>query len=225
MAQQRDPESRVARRIRLLCPRRQGRDLPAGRSGAGLRGHGGPKQQRRRARALGCQRQATARGQIKPTRLPPGLDQHRPQRRTTRGFRTGSKHPFGIARPHEQDASGIEPEFGQTRRIQTAGLGIDDILPHPENRTQAGRPDSQPHGKARRRSEVGGRGRIDLMQRRPRDAAAQRPVETGRAEADLPDRRRRGAQGRLRQMAAQIGQGERVRLGLHGSSCSVFVLL
>lgn len=56
--------------------------------------------------------------------------------------------------------------------MQTAGLGIDDILPNPEDRTRARRPDGQPDRESRRRDEIGRTGRIDLVQRRPRDAAA-----------------------------------------------------
>jgi len=158
-------------------------------------------------------------------RRAPGLDQHRPQCRAAGSLGPGPQHALGIAGPHQQDAGGVEPEFGQTRRMQPARLGIDDILPDPENRALARRPDRQTDREPRRRRKIGGRRRIDLVQRRARDAAAQNPVEIGHAEADLPDRRRHGAQSRLRQMAAQIGKDERVRLGPHGGSRSVFVLL
>lgn len=225
MTQQPDAESRVARRIRLQRPRRQGRDLPSGRSRARLRRHGGAQQKRGRARTFSRQRKTPARGQIEAPRRAPGLDQHSPQRRAAGRLATCPQHPLRIARPHQQDASRIKPEFDQAGRVQTAGLGIDDILPDPKDRTQPGRPDGQPDREPRRRREIGRGGRIDLVQRRPRDAATQRPVEIGHAEADLPDRRRHGAQGHLRQMAAQIGKDERVRLGPHGGSRSVFVLL
>ena len=230
MTQQPDPESRIARRIRLQSPRRQCRDLPAGPRRAGLRRYGCPQQQGRGPRALRRQRKPPARGQVEAARLAPGFDQHSPERRTAGRLATRAQHALGITRPHQQDAPRIEPEFGQARRMQTAGLGIDDILPHPENRACARRPDRQPDGEARRRHEVGRTGRIDLVQRRPRDAAAQNPVESGRAEAHLPAlggiaARRHGAQRRLREMAAQIGQGIRVRSCPHEGSCSLFVLL
>ncbi len=225
MTQQLDTESRVARRIRFQSPRRQRRDLPAGRCRAGLGRHGGAQQQGRRSRTLSRQRQPPARGQVEPARLPPGLDQHRSQRRTAGRLATCPQHPLRIARPHQQDASRIKPEFGQAGRVQTAGLDIDDILPDPKDRTQPGRPDGQPDREPRRRREIGRGRRIDLVQRRPSDAATQRPVEAGCAEADLPDGSRHATQRHLREVAAQIGQGERVRLGSHEGSCSIFVLL
>lgn len=225
MAQQLHSESRVARRIRLLRPRRQRRDLPAGGGRAGLRRHGGAQQKRRRARAFRRQRQAPAGGQIEAARHAPGLDQDRPERRATGGLGACAQHALGIARPHQQDTAGIEPEFGQARGMQPAGLGIDDILPDPENRPLACRPDRQPHGESRRRREIGRGGRIDLVQGRAGDAATQHVVEPRRAEAHLPHRRRGAAQRGLRQMAAQIDQGSRIGSGSHEGSRSVFVLL
>ena len=94
--------------------------------------------------------------------------------------------------------------------MQPASLGIDDILPSPENRPHPGRPDGEPDRETRRRREIGGPRRIDLVQGRPHDTAAQRRIETGSAEAHLPDSGRHGAQRRFREPAAQIIQGERV---------------
>lgn len=225
MPQQSEAEGWRSRCIRLQRPRRQGRDLPAGRGRARLRRHGGAQQKRGRARAFRRQGQAPARGQIEAARRAPGLDQHRPQRRAAGGLGAGAQHALGIARPHQQDAGGIEPEFGQPRRMQPAGLGIDDILPHPEDRALLRGPDGEADGEARRRREIGRGGRIDLVQGPTGDAAAQRRIEGGRAETHLPHRRRRAAQRHLGEMAAQIGQGSGVRAGLHAGSCSVFVLL
>lgn len=225
MPQQSEAEGGHSRCIRLQRPRRQGRDLPAGRGRARLRCHGGAQQKRRRARAFRRKGQAPARGQVEAARLAPGLDQHRPQRRAAGRLRPGPQHALGIARPHQQDAGGIEPEFGQPRRVQPAGLGIDDILPHPEDRALLRGPDGEADGKSRRRREIGRGGRIDLMQGSPGDAAAQRRIEGVRAETHLPHCRRRAAQRHLGEMAAQIDQGSGVRAGLHEGSCSIFVLL
>ncbi|MET3892362.1 hypothetical protein ABIE41_003438 [Bosea sp. OAE506] len=225
MPQQSEAEGGGSRRIRLQRPRRQGRDLPAGRSRARLRRHGGAQQKCRRARAFRRQGQAPARGQVEAPRLAPGFDQHRPQRRAAGGLGAGAQHALGIARPHQQDAGRIEPEFGQPRRVQPAGLGIDDILPHPEDRAPGGGPDGEADGESSRRREIGRGGRIDLVQGRPGDAATQRRIKGGRAETHLPHRRRRAAQRHLGEMAAQIGQGSGVRAGLHEGSCSIFVLL
>lgn len=225
MSQQSQAEGGGSRRIRLQRPRRQGRDLPAGRGRARLRHYRGAQHERGRARAFRRQGQAPARGQIEAPRRAPGLDQHRPQRRAASGLRPGPQHALGITRPHQQDSGGIEPEFGQPRRVQPAGLGIDDILPHPKDRALLRGPDGEADGESRRRREIGRGGRIDLMQGGPGDAAAQRLIEGGRAETHLPHRRRRATQRHLGEMAAQFGQRSGVRAGLHAGSCSVFVLL
>jgi hypothetical protein len=155
----------------------------------------------------------------------PGLDQHRPQRRAAGGLGPRPQHALGITRPHQQDTGGVEPEFGQPRRMQPAGLRIDDILPDPENRACPGRPDRQTDGKPRRRRKIGRGGGIDLVQRGAGDAATQHIVEPGCAEAHLPHRDGRTAQRGLREVTAQIGKGQRVGSGAHKSSCSLFVLL
>lgn len=90
--------------------------------------------------------------------------------------------------------------------MQPAGLGIDDILPHPEDRAPGGGPDGEADGKSRCRREIGRGGRIDLVQGRTGDAATQRRIKGGRAETHLPHRRRRATQRHLGEMAAQIGQ-------------------
>jgi hypothetical protein len=183
---------------------------PASGSGRRWRLPGARTQQHRRdAGRLRRQRQSPARCQIEQARLAPGLDQHRPQRRTARGLRAGPQHVLRIARPHQKDARRVETELGQPRRVQTPGLGIENILPDPEDLAHLRRPDRQPHGKTRRRSEVRRSRRVNLMQRRTRDASAQRLIKRRRAEAHTPDRGRRGAQRRFGKAAPQIGQGER----------------
>lgn len=109
--------------------------------------------------------------------------------------------------------------------MQAAGLGVEIVLPDPEDRALPGCPQRHPHRKAGRGSEIGSAGRIDFVKRRTRDAAAERLIDTARAERDLPDLRRHATQRRVGKMAAQIGQDERVWLGPHGNSCSLFVLL
>lgn len=209
MAQQPEIESRITRRIGLQRPRRQGRDQPARPGGAG--GWRGATQQKGRdARRLGRQRKAPADRQIKLARLAPGLDHDRPQRRASGGLRASPQHALRVAGPHQQDARGIEAELGQPRRMQTARLAIQRILPDPEDRALTGRAQRNAHGKPRRGGEIGAACRIDLVQRRARDAAAQRLVQPGGAKPDQTDQRGHGAQLRLREVAAQIGQSEGV---------------
>lgn len=204
MAQQPDAEGRAARRIRLQRPRRHRRDLPAGPGGARGRRGDGAQQQRRDSRGFGRQRQAPARRQVEQARLAPGLDQHCAQRGAARGFRARPQHAAGVARPHQQEAIRVEAELGQPRRMRPPGLGLDDVLPDPEDRALVGRPQRQPQGKTRRRREIRHARRMDLVQRRPCEPAAERLVESRQAEADVPCRSRSGPQGRISEMAAQL---------------------
>ena len=181
IAQQSEAESRIARRIGLQGSRRQSAHQPTGPGGAGILPGARTQQHRRDAGRLRRQRQSPARCQIEQARLAPGLDQHRPQRRTARGLRAGPQHVLRIARPHQKDARRVETELGQPRRVQTPGLGIENILPDPEDRPHLRRPDRQPHGETRRRSEVRRSRRVNLMQRRARDASAQRLIKSRRA--------------------------------------------
>jgi hypothetical protein len=206
MAQQRHIESGIARRIGFQRARRQRRDLPAGAGGARGRARHRAQQHDRDARAFGRERKAPARGQIEQTRLAPGFDQHGAQRRAACRLGPGPQHALRIPHPHQQDARGIEAELRQARRVQAASLGIEDILPDPEDRALLRRPDRDADGKASRCREVRGSRRVDLMQSRARDATAQRFVESGCAKGHLPhDGRRRQPRG-LREVAAEFGQ-------------------
>ncbi|SEG78062.1 hypothetical protein SAMN04488115_11391 [Bosea lathyri] len=225
MAQQPEVESRIARRVGLQPPRKQGAHQPAGPGGARRLGGRHPQQQRGDAGRLRRQRQPPARGQIEQARLAPWLDQNGSQSRATRSLGSGPQHSFRIARAHQQNARRVEAEFGQARCMQSPGLGIDEILPDPEDRALPRRPDGQPDGKPRRRGKIGCCGRIDLMQRRPREAATQGLVQRRRAEGHAPDRGRRGTQRRLGKAAPQVRQGERGRFLAHDSNCSLFVPL
>ena len=133
MAQQPQSEGGVARRLRLPRPRRQGAHLPARAGGAGLRLRRHPQQQGQDAGGLRRQRQAAAGGQVELARRAPGLDQGRSERGATRRFRACPQRPLAVPDPDQQDLRGIEPEFGQARRVQPPGLGIEEILPDPEH--------------------------------------------------------------------------------------------
>jgi hypothetical protein len=222
MAQQPQAESRIARRPRLPRPRRQRAHLPARRGGAGRRLGRHAQQQRGDARRLGRQSQATAGGQVELAQLAPGLDQRRPERAAARGLGPRLERAVAIAHPHQQDPRGIEPELGQTRRMQAAALGIEEILPDPEQWLGAGRTQRQRRGEAGGGGMVGPGPGIDLVQSGPGDAAAERFVQRGRAEGDALRRGGGARQPRQSEALPQGSQGTGGAIG-HRCICSLFV--
>ena len=213
MAQQPQGEGGLARRIRLQRPRGERPRLPA-RARRARRFSGRDAQQEgRHAGAFGRQREPAAGRQIKDPRLAPGLDQHGAKGRAARPFRPGAQHAFGLTRPDQQEPGRIEPELVQSRRMQPAGLGIDEILPDPEDRPRHGvfrllfrRPQRQPERKAGCGGEIAGTGSIDLVQRRPIDPTGKRRVDLRRAEPHPSRRSRPHPQGGLGEAAAQVRQ-------------------
>lgn len=91
--------------------------------------------------------------------------------------------------------------------MQAAGLGIEHILPNPEDGAQLRRPNRQTHTESSRCGEIGGSGRIDFMQGRPRDPPAKRSVQSGHPKTHPAGLGWRNMERRLREVAAQIGQG------------------
>lgn len=223
MAQQPHPESRIARRPRLPWPRRQGADLPARAGGAGLGRSRHPQQQGHDAGGLGRQRKAAAGGQVELARLAPGLDQHRAERRAARRFRSCPEHALAITRPHQQHLRRIEPELGEARRMQGAGLGIEEVLPGPEQRAPAGGLQRQGRGEAGGGGEIGRGGRVDLMQGGAGEAAAERLVERGSPEGDALHRRELARQPHQSEALPQGSQGAGGCVGHDRSICSLFV--
>lgn len=223
MAQQPHTESRIARRLRLPRPRRQSAHQPARRSGAGSRLGRDPQQQGHDPGGFRRQSEPAAGGQVELARLAPGLDQRRAQGRTARRFRPSPEHALAIARPYQQQLRRIEAELGQARRMQAAGLGIEEVLTGPEQRAPARRPQRQRRGKARGGGKIGRRRGIDLMQSGAGDAAAECLVEARRAEADELRRRKRARQPRQSEALPQGSQGTGGAIG-HSVNCSLFVL-
>lgn len=176
MAQQPHTESRIPRRLRFARLRGQSAHQPARHRRAGGRLGRDPQQQGHDARSFRRQSEPAARGEIELMRLAPGLDQRRAQSRTARGLCSGPEHALAVAGPHQQHLRRIEAEPGQTRRVQAAGLGIEKILPGPEQRALARRPQRQRRGKARGGGEIGRRRGVDLMQSGASNAAAERLV-------------------------------------------------
>lgn len=207
MAQQPQSEGRIPRRLRLARPRRQGAHLPARAGGAGLRLSRYPQQQGQDAGGLRRQGEAPAGGQVELARLAPGFDQCGPQRGAARRFRAGPQRPLAVPDPDQQDLRRIEPELGQARRVQAAGLGIEDILPDPEHRPRPGGAQGQGRGEARRSGTIGPGGRIDLMQGGAGDAAPQRLVQRRRPEADALHRCELARQPRQSEALPQGCQG------------------
>lgn len=223
MAQQPHSEGRITRRPRFPRPRRQGADLPARAGGAGLGRRGHPQQQGHDAGGLGRQRQAAAGGQVELARRAPGLDHDGPERRAARRLRPGPEHALAVARPHQQHLRRVEPELGQARRMQGTGLGIEKILPDPEQRASAGGPQRQGDGEAGGGGEVGRSGRVDLMQGGAGEAAVERLVERGRSEGDALHRRKLARQPRQSETLPQGSQGSGGCIGHGRSICSLFV--
>lgn len=223
MAQQPQSEGRIPRRLRLARPGRQGAHLPARAGGTGLRPRRHPQQQGQDAGGLRRQGEAPAGGQVELARLAPGLDQRSPQRGAARRFRAGPQRPLAVPDPDQQDLRRIEPELGQPRRMQAAGLGIENILPDPEHRPRAGGAQSQRCGEARRGRTIGPGRRIDLMQGGARDSASQRLVQRRRPEGDALHRRELARQPRQSEALSQGCQGAGGSVG-HQNECSLFVL-
>lgn len=207
MAQQPQTESRIARRIGLARPRRQGPHQPARRRRARRRLRRDPQEQGHDAGSFGRQRKAPAGGEIELARFAPGLDQRRAERGTARRLGPGPQHALGIAGPHQQHLRGVEAEFGEAGRMQAAGLGVEEILPRPEQWARTSAPQRQGRGKAGGGGKVGpGRG-VDLMQRGAGDAAAKRLVQRPHAEGDELHRRELARQPRQSEALPETGQG------------------
>lgn len=109
--------------------------------------------------------------------LAPELDQHGPERRTSRRFfgRTQGRRP--VAHAHQHEAVGIEAEFDQARGMDFAHFQHRKILAHPDDGFRARRS----HDEGERDGAGGGRIahclRIDFMQRAQRQAYALRAIE------------------------------------------------
>lgn len=206
MAQQAQPEGRIAGRPGLPRPRGLRGDQPAAAGGAGPR-RCGPQHQRDDVGGFGDQRQAPAGREVELAGFAPGLDQNRPDGRTACGLRSRPQHGHRVPRSHQQDPARIEPELGEARRVGPAGFGIDAILPHPEDRPVARRPPGKAERESGRSRKARRAGRKDLVQGCPDEASAQGSVEFRRADLD-PARLMRPAQiGTVRQKSPQIGKG------------------
>lgn len=80
--------------------------------------------------------------------------------------------------------------------MEPPGLGIDEILPRPENGASASlpvdppRPQREAERETGRSGEIRDLGSVDLMQRGPREPAVQDLVQSGDAQVDPPGRGR-----------------------------------
>ncbi len=215
MAQQPQTESRVARRPGLARPRRQRPHQPARCGRARRRRSRHPQEQGHDAGGLGRQREAPAGGQVELTRLAPGLDQRRAEGGAARRLGAGPQHALGVAGAHQQHPSRIESELEEARRMQPAGLGIEEILPGPEQRPRPCRPQRQGCGKAGRGGKVGPARRVNLVQGGAGDATAQRLVQRRHAEGDALHRRKLTREPRQGEALPETGQGAGGGIG-HG---------
>jgi len=132
----------------------------------------------------GRERQTAARGQIQLMRSAPGLDQRRAECGAACRFRARAQHAGAVPDPDKEDLGRVEAELGQARRMQSAGLGVEEILPDPQHGTRSGRTQGERGGKARRRGDIGLRRGIDLMQGGAGNASFERLVQRRRPERD-----------------------------------------
>ena len=90
--------------------------------------------------------------------------------------------------------------------MQPSGLGIEEILPDPENGPRAGGTQGQGRGEAGRGRQIGSCRGIDLMQSGARDPASQRLVQRGHPERDPLHRRELARQPRQSEALPQGSQ-------------------
>ncbi len=116
--------------------------------------------------------------------IAPEFEQYRPESRTTRGFHAGLQQAGHIARPHEDEAGRIKPEFRQARRMQRAGLPIEKILPHQHDRPRICRPTGKGEHQAARCRGIRAFDRMEFMQGPAGEATLQRFIQRWQAEGN-----------------------------------------
>ena len=184
MPQQRHRERGCTGGIRRQRARCQRRHRPARRRRARHWCGHHAQHQYRHAGSVRGQRQPPAVAQVKPPRLAPQVDQHRSQCRALRRFACGMQHRLDGSRSRQRQPRGIEPQRGETLRVQRADFAIECLVPDPQDRASGGGTDRRTDRKARccrRRSTVRC---IDLMHRTARESATKRRIDTCRTERE-----------------------------------------
>lgn len=90
--------------------------------------------------------------------------------------------------------------------MQAAGLGVEEILPDPEDGPRTGGAQGQGRGEAGRCRHIGPGRSVDLVQGGARDATAQRLVQRSRPEGHALHRRKLARQPRQSEALPQGSQ-------------------
>jgi hypothetical protein len=86
--------------------------------------------------------------------LPPDFQHHGAQRIAGQRIGGGAQRGLHIGGAHRHKPTRIETEFGQTAHRQRARFNFGEILAHPYQRPQPGRPPRKARGKTRGRSTL-----------------------------------------------------------------------
>ncbi len=167
MAQKPDIKNRVARRVGGQSPRERRLDPPTRRGRAGLGRSGGAGQKHCDAGGFGGQGKAAARRQVERPNLPPQFDDGHIGCSAAGRLQAGLQGVRRIPRPHPDHPSGIEPKFGQSRRVDKTSFDIEKILPHPDQQAPPHDLAGQSQRKSGCRRGIRFRAGVDLMQDRP----------------------------------------------------------
>lgn len=180
MTQQADIECRCARRISRQNSRWRRCDLPAALRGAGdnitL-----AEQERKYPRLRRPHRQPPRRGQVDGARLAPWLQHHGSNGIAGNGIRGRAQQGEGVGRLNQNDSLRIMAEFGQPEAIEPAVV-TRPILAQPDKRTGAVAAQRQQQGKASGSGRITLSRRVEFVQRRYRQPAAQPLIEPLHAE-------------------------------------------
>jgi hypothetical protein len=181
VTQQTNAERGRARRIGQQSARRRRGDRPARGGRARLRLRGEAHHEGRNAGSARRQPEPPRGREVHEARFSPQIETDRAQRPAAQGLQPRSQNARRIARPHQNEAGRIAPQFHQPRRMQPPGLAIREILPDPQERLRSRAPYGETERKAAGGGAVGGGAGVNLMQGPARQPAAQRSVQLGDA--------------------------------------------
>ena len=129
------------KRLRILHPRPPARGGGAGRRpGLGLRSNqrfdvlacANTQQKNRHAGSFRRARQTQGRSEIEGAWRAENFDHRRAKTFATCGFNARAQNGLGIPAAHQRQRGGLDAKFGQPHAVQSSGLALQNILPHPE---------------------------------------------------------------------------------------------
>lgn len=184
MTQQLDIEGRRTGSTRLERGRGRRLDAPAARGRARLGGGAPADEDERHPGPRRRETEPPARPEIGDLRLAPDLGEDSPDRGAADGLVGGPQDAGRVPGPDDDDPVGIAAEFRDALPVEGTGLDIDEILPGPDERPPLPGPEREAEPETRRRRADRDAAGIDLMQRAPREPAAQRAVDPRLAEGE-----------------------------------------